>query len=70
MRLVSLFGVTEMFEQDYIMRMIQQFARFLAAVLFKIKSGSVEQAQLDIQSASQQYLGLRFDFLLGIPNPA
>ena len=68
MRPVSLFGVTEMFEKDYIMRMIQQFARFLAAVLFKIKSGSVEQAQLDIQSASQQYLGLRFDFLLGIPN--
>ena len=57
-----------MFEKDYIMRMIQQFAKLLAEVLFKIRSGNVEEAQSDIQSASQKYLGLGFDFLLGTSN--
>jgi len=57
-----------MIEKDYIMRMIQQFARFLAAVLFKIDSGSAEAAQSDIQSACKDYLGLPFNFLLGIPD--
>ena len=48
--------------------MIQQFAKLLAEVLFKIRSGNVEEARLDIQSASQKYLGLGFDFLLGTSN--
>jgi hypothetical protein len=57
-----------MFEKDYLMRMIRQFAKFLAEVLFKIKSGNVEEARSNIQAASQKYLGLRFDFLLGTSN--
>ena len=57
-----------MIEKDYIMRMIQQFARFLAAVLFKIESGNVEEAQSDVQSACKDYLGLPFNFLLGMPD--
>jgi hypothetical protein len=61
-------GRVEMIEKDYIMRMIQQFARFLAAALFKIESGSVEEAKSDIQSACKGYLGLPFSFLLGIPD--
>jgi hypothetical protein len=57
-----------MIEKDYIMRMIQQFARFLAAALFKIESGRVEEARLDIKSSCKDYLGLPFNFLLGIPD--
>ena len=57
-----------MFEKDYLMRMIRQFAKLLAEVLLKIKSGNVEEAQSEIQAASQKYLGLRFDFLLGASN--
>ncbi|MHC4344885.1 MAG: hypothetical protein ACYSUP_09400 [Planctomycetota bacterium] len=30
--------------------MIQQFARFLAAALFKIESGNIEEARSDIQA--------------------
>jgi hypothetical protein len=50
------------------MRIIHQFARFLARVLFSIKSGNIEEARLDIQKASEQFLGLRFDMILSLSN--
>jgi hypothetical protein len=54
-----------MFGTDYIERMIHQFAKFLARVLFRIKSGNLNEAQVEIERASGQFLGLPWDLILG-----
>ncbi len=54
-----------MIRDDYILRMIQQFAGFLAQLLSRMKTGEVEEAQQEILSASLNYLGLDFETLLG-----
>jgi hypothetical protein len=55
---------------DYIERMIQQFARFVARVLFRIRSGRVDEARMDIRNASERFLGLPFDMILHLGDEA
>ena len=57
-----------MFETDYIVRMIHQFVAFLARLLFRIQSGNLNEARLDIRNASEQFLGLSLALILGLSN--
>ncbi|MFH1438271.1 MAG: DUF6483 family protein [Pseudomonadota bacterium] len=57
-----------MLRDDYILRMIQQFAGFIAQLLSRIKSGEVEKTQQEIQAASLNYLGLDLETLLESSN--
>ena len=59
-----------MFEKDYLMRMIQQFVRFIARVLFKIRNAQFEDARIDLSTAAQKYIGINFDLLLSMSNQA
>jgi hypothetical protein len=58
-----------MFEKDYIMRMIQPIAKMVARILFRIKSGRIEEASLDLQTAAERFLGLKLDMILSLSNP-
>lgn len=58
-----------MFEKDYIMRMIQPVAKMVARVLFRIKSGRIEEASLDLQTAAERFLGFKLDMILRLSNP-
>ena len=57
-----------MFEKDYIIRIIHQFAQMLALILFRIRSGNIEEAHQDIQAASERFLGLKLDLILSLSN--
>ncbi len=59
-----------MSEADYILRMIQQFGAFLARVIFRIQSGDLSEARLDVERASGQFLGLPWDLVLGLSEQA
>ena len=59
-----------MFEADYIVRMIHQFVKFVARVMFRIQSGDADGARLDIERASGQFLGLPWDLILGLSDQA
>lgn len=47
-----------MLHRDYIMRMIQQMARFLGQIIAKKESGLYDEALGDVQTAFKQLLGL------------
>jgi len=57
-----------MFETDYIVRMIHQFVVFIARLLFKIQSGNLNEARVDIPTASVQFLGLPLTLILELSN--
>ena len=57
-----------MLKRDILTRMIEQFGRFLAQMLFNLKSGNIEEAQETIKSATDNFLGMDPDTLFKLPN--
>ena len=57
-----------MLEKDYIMRIIHQFARFLARVLLRINNEELKEARMDMQTASERFLGMQLDMILSLNN--
>ena len=47
--------------QDYLMRMVQQIAAMLAAIIAKRRAGKVEEAKQDLASLCVQNVGLTVD---------
>jgi len=47
-----------MFQNDYIMRMIEQFTKALAQILFKRQAGETTEAMDELEEAYGSYLGL------------
>lgn len=50
-------------QQDYIMRIVEQFAEMIASIFKKRKSGQVKEARELIRSASRHFLRVDLDFL-------
>lgn len=57
-----------MFENDYIMRMINQLVRTIVRIFQKIESEKIDEAYLDMHAACRRFLGLELDFLLNLSN--
>lgn len=56
-----------MINRDYILRLIEQFSRVLARVLFLRRANQHQEALILIDELFRQTLGLNSDFLLTIP---
>lgn len=52
-------------QHDYILRMIEQFAQAIAAIVLRRKSGQHKEALEQIQTTSRYYLKMELDTLLG-----
>jgi hypothetical protein len=64
--LYNLQRVINMFENDYIMRMIKQLTGCIARIM-KLKSQDAEQAEKEIEDAYKQLLGINPDLLYILP---
>ncbi|HSF15778.1 MAG TPA: DUF6483 family protein [Vicinamibacteria bacterium] len=56
-----------MFQRDYILRLLEQFARALGVILSLRKAGRLEDAEADIAEASREFVGLDVVTLLALP---
>lgn len=52
-----------MYQRDYVLFLIEQFARVLRAILSKIVGGSHDEAEFQIEQAYRQILGLNSDLI-------
>jgi len=57
-----------MFENDYILRMINQLVQTIIRIFQKIESEKIDEAYLDMHAACRRFLGLELDFLLSLSN--
>ena len=57
-----------MFENDYIMRMINRLVQVIIRIFHKIESEKIDEAHLDMKAACKRYLGLELDSLLDLSN--
>ncbi|HXV59805.1 MAG TPA: DUF6483 family protein [Vicinamibacteria bacterium] len=56
-----------MFQRDYILRLLEQFARAIGAILTLRKAGRLDDAEAAIAEASREFVGLDVDTLLALP---
>lgn len=56
-----------MIKNDYIMRMIEQFSKVLARVLFNTGAQHWEEAQTDVQDAALNFLGISLRMVRRLP---
>ena len=52
-----------MYQKDFVLFMIEQFARMLAVILARITDGKFEDARLLMEQVYRQYLGLNSDLV-------
>ena len=52
-----------MYQKDYVLFLIEQFARVLQRILAKILGGSYDEADFQIEQVYRQYLGLNSDLI-------
>lgn len=56
-----------MYQRDYILRMIEMMAQFIAAILAILRKGSIPQAQQMLETAYYDFLKQDAAFFHGIP---
>lgn len=56
-----------MLQRDYVLRLIEEFAKRVGSVLAKKKAGDFDAAERAIADASQQLIGLPVETLLALP---
>lgn len=52
-----------MYQKDYVLFVIEQFARILRGILARILGGSYDEAEFQIEQVYRQYLGLNSDLI-------